>query len=421
MSRRILQASSKDPLMPTRVLCRYGEIFLKRGRRRYFIEGLCRNARAVLADLEGVRVRAPHGRMIVEAGEQEPSALTSRLGRVFGLTDLSPVQVLDRRDGEDADSLRARIAETAVELARRGHGVGASTFRISARRSDKSFPYSSSDLAPWLGGEVLEALPDLRVKLKGADLDIEVELRPEEVFVNAGREPAPGGLPVGSNGRSLLLLSGGIDSPVAGWLMQKRGVRVDAVTFDSFPLTSPQATEKVKTLCGLLSRWAPALTLHIVPFSDLQLMFREEVPAQLLLLLYRRAMFRIADRLASRIGALALVTGESVGQVASQTLHNMRAIEAVTPTPVIRPIATNDKAETVAMAKKLGTYPISILPYQDCCSLFVPEHPELKGKHERLSRLEGHLDRLAELEDEALAKRQVLHYPSYGIGEVREA
>ncbi len=407
--------------MPTRVLCRYGEVFLKRGRRRYFIDALCRNARAVLADLEGVRVRAPHGRLIVEGGEHDPKELTGRLARVFGLTDLSPVEVLERRAGEEPDSLRGRIAETAVSLARKGHAAGARTFRISARRSDKSFPVSSSELAPWLGGEVLDALPALKVKLKGADLDVEVELRRDEVFLNAGREPAPGGLPVGSNGRALLLLSGGIDSPVAGWLMQKRGVRVDAVTFDSFPLTSPQATEKVKSLCSILCRWAPALTLHVVPFSDIQLMLREEAPAQLLLLLYRRSMFRIADRLAGRCGALALATGESVGQVASQTLPNLRAIEAVTPTPVLRPIVTHDKAETVAMAKELGTYPVSIQPHQDCCSLFVPEHPELKGDPERLARLEAHLDKLSELEEAALQGRRLLHFPSFGIGDLREA
>ena len=407
--------------MPTRVLCRYGEVFLKRGRRRYFIDALCRNARAVLKDLDGVRVRSPHGRLVVEAGDNEPSAVTSRLGRVFGLTDLSPVQVLERTAGEEPESLRGRISEAAVSLARKGHAAGARTFRISARRSDKSFETSSSELAPWLGGQVLDALPDLRVKLKGGDMDIEVELRREEVFLNAGREPAPGGLPVGSNGRAMLLLSGGIDSPVAGWLMLKRGVRVDAVTFDSFPLTSPQATEKVKSLCRILCRWAPALTLHVVPFSELQLMLREEVPSQLLLLLYRRSMFRIADRLAQSSGALALATGESVGQVASQTLPNLRAIEAVTPTPVLRPIVTHDKAETVALAKKLGTYPVSIQPHQDCCSLFVPDHPELKGDPERLARLETHLDRLSELEDAAVEGQRVIHFPPFGIGEIREA
>ena len=404
--------------MSVRVLGRYSEVFLKRGRRRYFLDVLGANARAALADLDGVRVRMPHGRLMVEA-DAGADAVVDRLVRVFGLTDLSVADAIEREDAGDVDSLVRHVGPTVAAAVGDAKLRGATTFRVTARRTDKTFAINSTELGARLGGEVLDRHPEMVVKLRGADVDVEVELRPDRVFVSAGRIRAAGGLPVSSNGRAVLLLSGGIDSPVAGWLTLKRGVRVEAVTFDSFPLTGRQAQEKVRELAQSLARWAPAVTLHIVPFGDLQLMFRDKAPARQLLLLYRRSMFRLADRIASKVRAAALSTGESIGQVASQTLPNMRAIEAVTLTPVLRPLVSHDKAETIELAQRLGTYAVSVRPHDDCCSLFVPPHPELRGDPDELARLEAGMEDLGRLEDEALAARTIEHMDGYGIARRR--
>jgi thiamine biosynthesis protein ThiI len=396
------------------VVGRYSEIFLKRGRRRYFIAVLANNVRAALADLPGTKVYTPHGRLRVNVPDATEEQVVERLSRVFGLNDFSVIDCIERYEQSDEEILK-EIEALVAKRAKEAWDGGARTFRITSKRTDKTFFMSSATLAPHLAEPVVGVCPDFKVQLKGADADIEVELRPEAVFVSCGRKKGPGGLPVKSNGRALLLLSGGIDSPVAGWLTQKRGVRIDAVSFDSFPLTGPQAKEKVRTLARVLGRWAPAVTLHMVPFGDIQMLFREQISPEQLLLMYRRSMIRMADKLAKDLGALALVTGECIGQVASQTLPNIRAIEAVTLTPVLRPLVTFDKCEVIDLARKLGTYPISIQPHDDCCSLFVPAHPELKGDPERLAAMEERLETLAALEEEALSKREVIHTDGYGI------
>ncbi len=406
--------------MAVHIIGRYSEIFLKKGRRNYFLNVLRSNLRAALADLPGCRVSSPYGRILIESDDHSADEIIQRTKRVFGLNDLAVVHIVERQPDESPKTLFERIATEVIARAKAAQEDGAKTFRMSARRIDKTFPIRSSEVAGDLGACVLEAGVDLSVKLVGFDVNIEVEVRPENIFITAGRIPVHGGLPTASNGKAILLLSGGIDSPVAGWLTQKRGVRLDAVTFDSFPLTGPQVQEKVRSLARILSGWSPALTLHVVPFGDLQLMFRDFVPARLLLLLYRRSMLRMADRLALQSKAQALITGECIGQVASQTLHNLRAVEAVTPTPVLRPLITYDKSEVVTMAKELGTYPISIQPHQDCCSLFVPAHPELKGDAGRLQVLEDRLDDLASLEEKALQARETYYFPPYGIGEIQK-
>jgi len=396
------------------VVGRYSEIFLKRGRRRYFIAVLANNVRAALADLPGAKVYTPHGRLRVKVPDATEEQVVERLSRVFGLNDFSVIECVERYEQTDEEIL-TEIEGLVAKKAKEAWDSGARTFRITSKRADKNFFMSSATLAPHLAGPVIDACPDFKVQLKGSDADIEVELRPEAVYVSCGRKPGPGGLPVKSNGRALLLLSGGIDSPVAGWLTQKRGVRVDAISFDSFPLTGPQAKEKVRSLAGVLGRWAPAVSLHMVPFGDIQMLFRDRVPAEQLLLMYRRSMIRMADKLAEDLDAMALVTGECIGQVASQTLPNMRAIEAVTPTPIIRPLVTFDKYEVIELAQTLGTYPISIQPHDDCCSLFVPAHPELKGDAEKLQAMEERIDELADLEAEALSKREIIHTDGYGV------
>jgi thiamine biosynthesis protein ThiI len=257
-------------------------------------------------------------------------------------------------------------------------------------------------------GARVAAETGLAVDVHRPDLRVGIEVGTERAFVYAGSRPAPGGLPVGSSGRALLLLSGGIDSPVAGWLAAKRGLAVDAVYFHSPPYVGEKSRDKVLSLGRVLARWQACRSVTVVPFTETQRRLRDGGPAELAVVLYRRMMMRIADAVADRIGAQALVTGENLGQVASQTVQNLAVIEEAARHVVLRPLVTNDKTETIALARRIGTYDISILPYEDCCSLFVPRHPATAARADDAVRVEARLD-LAGALAEALAAAE--HVP----------
>lgn len=369
---------------------RVGELFLKGGNRRIFERALLRNVQRALAGREDVTVRPAHGRIFVLGNAD--GEVAARLRNVFGASSLSPVVFTEK-------SMEALTA-AALELAER-RPPGARTFRISARRSDKSFPARSNDINRIIGAAVA-VRTGLTVDLEEADFDIGIEVGPAWCFAWSERIPGAGGLPVGTGGRALLLLSGGIDSPVAGHLMQKRGVELQAVFFHSFPYTGDAARDKVVRLAARLAERQGSLRLHTVPFAKVQEALRDGAPAASLVVLYRRAMIRIAEAIAAREHLAALVTGESLGQVASQTLANMAAIGDAARLPVLRPLVGFDKAETIALAQRIGTFEISILPHDDCCSLFVPKHPETKASLRRIRTLEARIDAQARL-DEALA------------------
>jgi thiamine biosynthesis protein ThiI len=377
------------PLREALVL-RYGELFLKGGNRWKFVEAVDRRVRRTVADL-GAVVRPVHGRLLVEGVGHSAEAL-ARLRLVFGIASLSPAWLLGR-EPEEWERL-------AVARARLAQARGARCFAIDTERPDKQFPFRSQEVSARVGAAVVAAT-GLAVDLGRPDWKFRLELGREAVFAWEGALPGAGGLPVGTAGRVLLLLSGGIDSPVAGHLCQKRGAVLDAVYFDAFPYTGPGAREKAVELARVLARAQDRLTLHVVPFARLQERLRDGAPADHLVLLYRRMMVRLADRLANRVGALALATGESLGQVASQTLENLACIEAVAERPVLRPLISFDKSETIVLARRLGTYDVSIRPHADCCSLFAAKHPVTRGRRETLERLEARIDWQGPLDEAA--------------------
>jgi thiamine biosynthesis protein ThiI len=377
------------------VVLRFGELFLK-GRNRFrFEQALERNVHRAVRGRQDVKVVRHHGRIFLIGASDED--LMARLSGVFGIASLSPVVFCEK-------DMASITAAALAEADRRSPGV--KCFRVSARRSDKQFAHTSADIGRLVGAEVVRAT-GLGVDLTRFDLAIGIEVGPEWCFIWSTTEKGGGGLPLGTGGRGLLLLSGGIDSPVAGHMMQKRGLALDAVYFHAFPYTGDGAKDKVIDLARLLAARQEQLKLHVVPFTALQELFRDKAPGTLLVILYRRAMIRIAERLADRVRIPALVTGESLGQVASQTLPNMVAIDQVSTRPVLRPLVGFDKAETIELAKRIGSYDISIRPHDDCCSLFVPKHPETKAHLPKVQSVEGRIDWLPALE-EAVAQVETI-------------
>jgi len=362
------------------VVLRVGELFLK-GRNRFMFEDkLEENARRILAHRDDVQLVRKRGRLFV-LGASDP-ALISQLEQLFGIVSLSACVFCDR----DLDA----ITQVALDLVK-DLPAGMKTFRIRARRPDKTFEYTSTDMGRIVGAEVAKAT-GLGVDLDAADLSIGIEVGADWTFLWSSVQLGAGGLPVGTGGKALLLLSGGIDSPVAGHFIQKRGVALNALYFHSFPHTSDGAKDKVIRLAKVLANRQKEMTLFIVSFTQLQELFRDKAPPSYLVLLYRRAMIRIGESIARTQKTPALVTGESLGQVASQTLPNLSAIQAVASVPILRPLIGFDKRETIALAQQIGTYEISILPHDDCCSLFVPKHPETKASHSRVRAIENQID-----------------------------
>jgi thiamine biosynthesis protein ThiI len=364
---------------------RYAEIFLKGQNRRFFEERLQRNLRAALKPLEGAHVQRLHGRMLVDPGPAGVARAIERLTRVFGVASLSPALVVP----PDLDALGgAALALTRAEVARRG---GTPRFKVETRRSDKRFPLPSLQVSAEIGARIVEALA-LPVDVHHPELVVGVEIGVERSFVFATLIQGPGGLPVGTAGKVTALVSGGIDSPLAAWLAMKRGCEVEAVYFHSFPYTGDRTKEKVRELCQVISAWHGPMTLWVVHFTDVQKALRDAGPAELAVVLYRRMMLRIAAERARLSGSKALVTGDSLGQVASQTLDNLAVIDAAATMPVLRPLIASDKTEIIALARRIGTYDVSVQPYDDCCSLFTPKHPATRAHLDRVLDAEAKLD-----------------------------
>ncbi|HVZ73775.1 MAG TPA: tRNA uracil 4-sulfurtransferase ThiI [Polyangia bacterium] len=379
---------SSTPAPASLLLCRYGELFLKSGNRPVFERMLVNNVRAAVAGLAGARVESPHGRIVVHVSDADADEAAARVSRVFGLVSLSVARVVPAT----LDAIgEAAIAAARAGAERRPRAGRAATFRIDARRSDKTFPVPSMELAKEIGARVHVAL-GLPVDLHTADLHVGVEVTKRGAYVYEGTRPAPGGLPVGVSGRGLLLLSGGIDSPVAGWLAAKRGLALDSIYFHSPPFIGEKSKDKVVSLARILAKWGALRSVTVVPFTEIQKKLRDGGAGDLSVVLYRRMMMRIADVVADDLGSAALVTGENLGQVASQTVENMTAIQAVSRRVVLRPLTTYDKTETTDLARKIGTFETSILPFDDCCSLFVPRHPATRARVQDAEKIEAELD-----------------------------
>jgi len=382
------------------LLCRFGELFLKAGNRRRFQSMLVNNVQAAIAGVPDARVEAPHGRILVRVPRAHVEDAASRVQRVFGLVSLSVARVVAAEETAIGDAAVAE-AQAAIERTPRAPAAGKLSFRVDANRADKSFPIGSMELGSRVGARVVAAL-GLPVDLHTADLHIGVEVTSRGAFVYGGTRAAPGGLPVGVSGRALLLLSGGIDSPVAGWLSAKRGLALDAIYFHSPPFIGEKSKDKVLSLGRILAKWGALRSVTVVPFTDAQRKLVDNGAGELAVVLYRRMMMRIADRIADGLGSGALVTGENLGQVASQTVENMTAIATVCRRVIIRPLITYDKTETTDLARRIGTFETSILPFDDCCSLFVPRHPATKARAQDAEKIEAEVD-VAAIVDAAVA------------------
>ena len=351
------------------IVVHYQEIALKGRNRPWFIARLVRNIRTATRDLGVSRVFTKMGRIeITLASPDAWPAVAERLRHVFGIANFSRAALVPLDIDGIAASILADLGDARV-----------SSFRVSAQRADKRFPLTSPQIEREIGGRIKEAR-GWTVNLDAAELTIHVEALTGEAFYYFGKEPGPGGMPTGVSGRVVALLSGGIDSPVAVYRLMKRGCRVIPVHFHSYPILSRASQEKVRELVALLTRYQQHTRLHLVAFGEIQQQVMLSAPPALRIVIYRRLMLRIAEAIATRLHAGALVTGEAIGQVASQTLENMASIASVTSLPVFRPLIGMDKDEIVAEARRLGTFPISIIEDQDCCQLFTPKHPATKAR-----------------------------------------
>jgi len=381
----------------TRTIATTHEVSLKGGNRRWFERRLTANVRRALEDLPVASVQRPAWRVLVSFREPVPfTEVARRLGTVFGLHSILPVVNL----GFD-------IEEVKEELARRLSGRAHCRFALRCRRSDKSYPLTSVEIEGELGGAVQDAT-GWTVDLRKPETTVHLLLDENGFWLWMGSVSGPGGLPTGTGGRGLCLLSGGIDSPVAAYLMMKRGMRLDFVHFHSVPQTDPGSLQKAQELAEILARYQGRSRVAMVPLLPIQREIVERCPESLRILLYRRFMLRLAERLAGRFGARALITGESLGQVASQTIENLAAVEAVASLPLLRPLIGLDKQEIISLARRTGTYETSILPHFDCCTYFVPDRPETRAGTASLDEAESVLD-VAALADRALNDTEILN------------
>ena len=366
-------------------LLKMGEMVLKGLNRHTFEERLMGNARRRLEKYGKFRITSRQSITYVEPKEAgcDMDGAFQALSALFGVVGLSRAKACEKTP--------EAILETAKTYLRNDL-MGAATFKVESKRSDKAFPMTSIQLSQFVGGELNEAFPHIQADMHHPDVVVHVEVREFAAYVHANPTPGAGGLPVGVGGTAVSLLSGGIDSPVASWMMAKRGVALEMVHFFSYPYTSPEAKEKVLELARLLTPWTGRLVVHVVPFTQIQEELRRSCPEPLFTLLMRRFMMRIAERVAKRVGAQGLVTGESLGQVASQTMQAMAVTGQVCTLPVFRPVVGMDKEEIIRIARKIGTFETSILPYEDCCTVFTPRHPKTRPHLDEIEAAEAVLD-----------------------------
>ena len=382
------------------ILLKQGEIVLKGLNRKAFEKKLLGNLAARLRTIGDFKISCMQSTVYVEAANDDADmdAAFEACGKVFGVIAMTRAAACEK----DKDA----IARLAIEYLREDM-LKAKSFKVESRRGDKTFPMTSIELSQYVGGELQEAYPDTPVDVHDPDLVVHLEVREKGAYVHAKAVPGAGGMPVGSNGVAVTLLSGGIDSPVSTYMIARRGVRLIPIHFFSFPYTSELAKEKVIDLAKLLVPYCGRMTMEIVPFTHIQEEIRDKCPEEYFTLIMRRFMMRIAERLALDNGAKGIVTGENLGQVASQTMEAMAVTQAVTSIPVIQPLIGFDKEEIVRTARKIGTFDTSILPYEDCCTVFTPRHPRTKPRLRDVEAVEAALDVAALVEEAVNGREQV--------------
>lgn len=384
------------------LIVKYGEIAVRGNNRKFFIERLLRTIRKNLDDIGDFYVVKEQGRLIVEdrGGELDFDKVIPRILCIMGIIGVSPgVRVRN----QELDNLKKVCAEHI-------RSIGADkykTFKIETKRSNKSYPLESREVSAAVGEYILDEFPNFTVDVHNPELTVYIELR-NDAYVYSELIKGLGGLPVGSSGKGIVMLSGGIDSPVSAFMMAKRGVEVEGVYFNSPPYTSERAKQKVVDLAERLTMFTGGFKLYVVPFTDLQLYLLENVPHDKLTIFLKRAMTRVACILGERDRALAVITGDSVGQVASQTMQGLHAISAAATMPILRPLAGFDKQEIVDIARKIGTFDISVRPYEDCCTIFVAKHPETKPKTSVIEKIESKLTELDRYINEAVENAEII-------------
>ncbi len=381
------------------ILLRFGELTLKGRNRHVFENRVINHLRAALKSYSRVKLTRTYGRLYLELNGEPYEEVAQRLEKIFGLNSFSPV----RKCGKDL----AEIRNVALQVIRDQKRMP-QTFKVSVRRTDKQFPHTSAEMNHLIGGFVLHNTPGLKVDVHQPGVELRVEIRSEGVFIYSDHVPGLGGYPLGSSGKAMLMLSGGIDSPVAGWLAMRKGLKIEAVHFHSYPYTSERAQQKVIDLTKKLTVYGGRLHLHMVPFTEIQTKLNQARTDHLMITLMRRTMFRITQMLAEKSEAGAIVTGESLGQVASQTLSSLNAIGRVVSLPVLRPLITMDKNEIIRIAEKIDTFPISILPYEDCCTLFLPKSPSTNPNLNVTEKIESRFDWLQEAMADAVNQTETL-------------
>ncbi|MCM3786976.1 tRNA 4-thiouridine(8) synthase ThiI [Domibacillus indicus] len=385
-----------------RVLIRYGEMSTKGRNRSKFTNKMKTNIKRLLKD-DRIGVEAQRDRMFLYLNGASFDKVKDALVHVSGIQSFSPVM----KTAQNIDDIK----EAALALVEKAMDGKPASFKVNTRRADKQFPLDTHELNHEIGSFVLRKTEQLTVDVRNPDFVLTIEVREEGVYLSSETIPGAGGMPAGASGKAVLLLSGGIDSPVAGYMMMKRGVEIEAVHFFSPPYTSDRAKQKVIDLANVLTTYGGNVRLHIVPFTKIQETIHKQVPENYTMTSTRRIMMRIADRIREQTGALAIVTGESLGQVASQTMESMAAINDVTNTPVLRPLIAADKLEIMNIARKIGTHDISILPFEDCCTIFTPAAPKTKPKTEKVQFFESFLD-FEPLIEEAIQSTETMLLPN---------
>ena len=389
------------------ILVRYGEMTTKGKNRSKFVSTLKDNVKHKLKKFKNIKIEATHDRMYIQLNGEDHEAIAERLQDVFGIHKFN----LAMKVPTDLEEIKKGALAAFLQLKRE-----VKTFKITVHRSYKHFPMQTMEILPEIGGYVLQNTEDITVDVHNPDVNIRVEIRSGYSYIMCDERMGAGGLPVGVGGKVMLLLSGGIDSPVAAYLTMKRGVSVEAVHFHSPPFTSERAKQKVIDLAQELTKYCKRVTLHLVPFTEVQKTIHKEVPSSYSMTVMRRMMMRIAERIAEERNALALTTGESLGQVASQTLDSMYTINEVTNYPVIRPLIAMDKLEIIKIAHEIGTYETSIRPYEDCCTVFTPASPATKPKREKANKFESYYD-FTPLIEEAVANTEKMVLQTVEVAE----
>jgi thiamine biosynthesis protein ThiI len=397
------------------IIIRYGEVSLNGMNNPYFEKVIISRLKNAFKEYEDLSIRKSDGLLIAETESGTLPApaetLCKKAGKVFGVATTSPAIMLDTKDIDE-------IAKEAIDFIatpprhceeRSDEAIQSqTTFKVFGKRSDKTFPMTSPDFAAYIGEKILDAYPQLKVDVENPEIALNVHIRRNEVFIYDEKVAAHGGLPLGTNGKGLVLLSGGIDSPVAAWLMAKRGMTIEAVHYHSYPYTSERAQEKVEELAGILASYCGRIRMHIVNLLPAQEQIAKHCPEELMTILVRRFMMKVAKKIAEQEGCLALITGESLGQVASQTAASLYVTdESAEGIPVFRPLIGTDKTEIMDMAREIGTYEKSIEPYEDCCTVFLPRHPATKPKLEEVIKAEQKIPQIEDLIEQLVTTKKL--------------